>query len=154
MKIAVFSDSHGELELMNSAVAGYRPDMVIHLGDFSGDAHELKRKYPRIPFTIVRGNCDPVSTDNITEFLSLGGSRVLITHGHMSQVRIDLLAIEYTARSAGADVALFGHTHEAIHTVNKGITLFNPGAVSSYEKTSWGQIEISDNKLTFNITEI
>lgn len=38
MKIALFSDSHGELGVMRHVLSVTEPDVVIHLGDYAKDA--------------------------------------------------------------------------------------------------------------------
>jgi putative phosphoesterase len=151
MKIAVFADSHGELSSMESAITEYSPGMVIHLGDFSSDAHKLQKIFPQLPFLVVQGNCDIYPTDKTSEMLELGSMMALVTHGHKYEVRLDLLNIEYAAREMGAHGAIFGHTHEAVYKVKNGITLFNPGAIGGYGPSSWGQIEITDGRPSFKI---
>ena len=42
MKILIFSDSHGYNVSMACAVEREAPDMVLHLGDHTDDAHELE----------------------------------------------------------------------------------------------------------------
>ena len=46
MKIAIFSDSHGETETMCDVVEKEKPDMIIYLGDGIADAEQLNVKYP------------------------------------------------------------------------------------------------------------
>ena len=46
MRLAVFSDSHGFCASMIGAVRAYRPDMILHLGDYSRDAEELIKEFP------------------------------------------------------------------------------------------------------------
>ena len=58
MKILVFADSHGRSAGMFYAIENEKPDAVIHLGDYTGDADELERAYRAIPVYRVRGNND------------------------------------------------------------------------------------------------
>ena len=45
MKVAVFSDTHSNNELMLEAVRRCRPDAAIHLGDHDRDAVELRHEF-------------------------------------------------------------------------------------------------------------
>ena len=58
MKILVFSDSHGNIQNMEQAVRGDRPDYILHLGDVNPDARALRKLFPAIPMECVCGNCD------------------------------------------------------------------------------------------------
>ena len=37
MLIAVFADSHGEIDAMCAAIDEHKPDMAVHLGDYVRD---------------------------------------------------------------------------------------------------------------------
>ena len=41
MKILIFSDSHGDVDIMRDIVEKEKPDMIIHLGDSIKDAEKL-----------------------------------------------------------------------------------------------------------------
>ena len=49
MKILVLSDSHSSMRLMRRSVDILKPDAVIHLGDYIGDAEALEEEYPHLP---------------------------------------------------------------------------------------------------------
>lgn len=53
-----------------------------------------------------------------------------MTHGHMSYVKYeyDLETLTSQAVQAGADIALYGHTHEQHLSESRGVTLLNPGS--------------------------
>lgn len=129
VKVCVFSDSHGYAENMIAAVELERPSACVFLGDGERDLDELMRRYPNITFYAVRGNCDIFSELNSALCFTIEGVRIYATHGHMSNVKIesryDTLASQ--AVDAGAQIALFGHTHSQHHSVNHGVTLINPG---------------------------
>ena len=40
-KVLVLSDSHGDVDAMERAVARERPDLILHLGDLCRDFDEL-----------------------------------------------------------------------------------------------------------------
>ena len=75
MLIAVFADSHGELDGMCAAIDGHRPDMVLHLGDYARDAESLEKYYPGLDIRYVRGNCDGWYSDAARSTKRWGMSR-------------------------------------------------------------------------------
>ena len=69
MRILVISDSHGQLGNLNKILkeAG-KVDRVIHLGDAVGQDEEI-REMCGCPVTIVRGNCDFYSKNELVEIV-------------------------------------------------------------------------------------
>lgn len=143
MKLLILSDSHRNLDYMQKAVELERPDRIIHLGDHEADAMRLREKYPNIPMYSVTGNCDyggaPLVINEIIE-----GVRFYMTHGHTVGVRYGLLRAELTAREAGANVFLFGHTHESLCEWVNGIWIVNPGSCSGRGPVTYAVIELND----------
>ncbi len=129
MKILVFSDSHRFVQPMVDAVLAEDPAQIIHLGDVEPDARELSRLFPAIPVASVPGNCDLGSTDDPVKQFTLGGKKFFITHGHRYGVKLGYAKLVNTGMAAGADVVLFGHTHQAFETWLDGVLIANPGAV-------------------------
>ena len=143
MKILVLSDSHGEFRYMEQAVFAETPDCIVHLGDKRRDGEMLQKKFCRIPYIGVPGNCDFAGEEPAVIVKDFQGVRILITHGHCHAVKFGLLRLGLAASEAGASVALYGHTHCAAHDLFEGIQLFNPGAASGGDP-SYGVVEISD----------
>lgn len=146
MKIAVFSDTHGNTGPMLRTAEELLPDAIAHLGDFGRDAACLKEKFPDIPLYAVRGNCD-VSPDAPEELAAeLGGVRVLLCHGHRYGVdwgRLDSLV--YAAQEKGCALVLYGHTHRAENTELGGVRLVNPGTAGAGGVLSCAVVEIFPN---------
>ena len=69
-----------------------------------------------------------------------------MTHGHAYGVKRGLLSMELAAREAGADAAVFGHTHTAYCENSNGIWLMNPGACGG-GRSSYGVILIENGSL-------
>lgn len=113
MKLLVFSDSHGVVMYMESAVRAHRPDMVLHLGDCVEDFQALRALFPDLPMDHVPGNCDYGADGPATKLLTLSGARIFMTHGHRYGVKSGYLRAIYAAREQQADLLLFGHTHYA-----------------------------------------
>ena len=151
MKIAVFSDSHGDISSMLAAVRSFSPDMIFHLGDHAKDADELTIQ-TGIQVRRVRGNCDFGSTAPESDMFVLAGRRILMCHGHRHKVKISLDCLLDAAIFSRADIVLYGHTHTA-HLEHEGnMLLLNPGSIGSGSHRSWAKLIIDDEKVTAKIT--
>ena len=148
MKLLVLSDSHGELTYMQLAYEREKPDVVIHLGDLIPDAKGFLQANPGMRLLQVAGNCDGYHFDpGISERMvtELDGVRFFITHGHKQKVKFGLMLLNFAAQEAGAEVALFGHTHTAHCKKHGGLWMLNPGSCNS-SRGSYGVIEIRNQK--------
>ncbi len=129
MRIIVFSDSHGRMHNCLRAMHLAGPvDHILHLGDTVRDTEDLGIVYPDTPITYVCGNCDFCAGEDTEKTVEIGGKRLFLCHGHSLGVKEDLSRLAAAAR--GADLALFGHTHEAFDGEVDGVHLFNPGSIS------------------------
>ena len=114
MRILVLSDSHGCVDPMEQCVERVQPQVILHLGDCVRDAQRLEELYPDIPLLGVPGNCDYGGLDQPERLTELGGVRILMMHGHTRHVKSGPMAAMYAARECGADILLFGHTHQPL----------------------------------------
>ena len=138
-KIGILSDSHGDwrnLERLLSQMG--RVDAICFLGDIDQDADRLQEwaeKTPVSPLLFsVRGNNDLASRRPYDLLTVLGGKRIFLTHGHRYHVRQGTDELVYKAKALGAEVALYGHTHEPYCSYDGGILVINPGAAGN----PWG----------------
>lgn len=145
MIAAVFSDSHGSVELMTEAVRRCRPDIIIHLGDYERDAFILHDEFPHIPFFSVAGNCDMARRSPLWDTVPLGPVKAFICHGHMYNVKMGLYSLYYAAQEQGASLALFGHTHIPCNEQIGGVHLINPGSAGTGRSPTWAKLEVLDN---------
>lgn len=129
MKILIVSDSHGDWHTLQRLVEREKPDRVLHLGDLLGDAQKLSLVCPEISVEAVWGNCDGwVARGETERVLTYEGVRFFMTHGHGYQVKSTQAFVLRAGRQAGADVILFGHTHQAVlEQQDDGVWLVNPG---------------------------
>lgn len=149
MKLAIVSDTHGNWPLVRDAIRREADvDYLLFLGDHASDGRQLQQALG-IPAFIVRGNCDACEDAPEEQLVELGGWKLLICHGHRYHVKQNLQSIYYRGLEAGADIVLFGHTHQAIYEAG-AVTLINPGSVSSrnlaLDTASWGLLTLSDKK--------
>ena len=128
-RIAVFSDSHGRLEVFEKAVRELKDiSAIVHLGDCASDAAEIMLMTGREILTI-NGNCDIISREPLFRKFVLDGKTVYCTHGHREHVKMGLMRLSYRAEEEQADLVLYGHTHiQSVQMIGK--TCFvNPGAM-------------------------
>ncbi len=148
----VLSDSHGDVGTMIDVVEKERPDEIIHLGDYLQDAEELSYAYPEILVSMVPGNCDfHVGVKDVLR-LEREGFIILMAHGHQWRIKSGpALAIEI-AREAGAEVLLYGHTHEAACWQDDGMWIMNPGTVGGRRaRAGYGVIEVTQGDIRCEI---
>ena len=146
IKAAVFSDTHSSTALMLEAVRRYRPDVLIHLGDYERDALVLKSEFPEIPLYNVCGNCDMAPAAPVSDIVPLGPVKAFITHGHAFNVEWgDVSRLAYAALEAGAKIALFGHTHETFDEEIGSVRVINPGTAGKGRELTWAKLEIYEN---------
>jgi len=147
MKLLVFSDSHGAVYKMRSAVKNHPDaDMILFLGDGLRDADTVFDELPDIPHAAVTGNCDFTSTYGSETYLSeqtldLGGIRIFMCHGHKYGAKSTQMNLWMRGLEKEASLVLFGHTHEPFEHVIDGVRLFNPGSIG---QGSYGIIYIEN----------
>jgi putative phosphoesterase len=130
MKIAILSDTHRHYSAINDAIKLLDDiDVLIHLGDNTDDVQAIERSFKGKIYS-VKGNCDFSSSIPNERIEVIGGKKFFITHGHRYDVKYDLLSLIYRAQELEADVALFGHTHQAYISYEQGVWIVNPGSVS------------------------
>lgn len=153
MRILVLSDMHHRKSMFCAALEA-QPEAthVLYLGDGTPAAEELAAAYPDRDFYFVCGNCDFNSMQPAKRILTLGGKKILMTHGHLYGVKSTTENIKNAALSEGCKIAVFGHTHQPLELYSDGVYLLNPGALcGSSTKPSYGIIEISAAGIMTNI---
>ena len=146
MRLLILSDSHRYMDFMERCLEVFRPDCVIHLGDYYPDGHSLRALAPNASFYQVPGNCDEYSCDPFLPRIlvpTIGGVRFYLTHGHQHRVKQTLALLLKDARAENAQVVLYGHTHiPDLHREADGLLVMNPGAAGF--AGSAGLIEIEN----------
>ena len=158
-RILVLSDSHGQRELFRLIVekAGPSCDALVFCGDGAGDfvscmddaasdAAFAEFVPPVAAFVEGNGDADrfPVrfnpagkkSSDVFYELiipkrqiLQAAGHVIYAVHGHEQGAYYGTEALERECEAAGADIALYGHTHIAAE-MRRGVYVVNPGSIS------------------------
>lgn len=144
--ILVISDSHGNLKGVEELLPKIAEnDLVIHLGDGAGDMRGVRSLYPDKVYACA-GNCDffsPLPSDGELEVERV---KIYYCHGHRYSVKSGLDELAKEAKRRGADIALYGHTHEAKISVVDGVTLINPG--SMHFSTCYCYLVVNKDKFT------
>ncbi len=158
-RILILSDSHGQRELFRLIVekAGPSCDALVFCGDGAGDfvscmddaasdAAFAEFVPPVAAFVEGNGDADrfPVrfnpagkkSSDVFYELiipkrqiLQAAGHVIYAVHGHEQGAYYGTEALERECEAAGADIALYGHTHIAAE-MRRGVYVVNPGSIS------------------------
>ncbi len=166
MNILVFSDSHGNGDRIEEVVRRQitPPDAIFFLGDGLRDLAWCDLGGSRL--YSVRGNCDFYSTDDTKDEIltELGGIRIFAAHGHKYSVKSGYLGMAAKAASLGADIMLFGHTHEPMcYTFNVGDTVLNikltkklfvmnPGSIG--QGKSFGNITVRNGIILLSLADM
>ncbi len=143
MNILLLSDSHGHPDCIREAAELTHPDCILFAGDGLRDLSDAGIP-SNTPVYAVRGNCDAL-WDPLTvqypeeQMLVLGGVRILLMHGHRAGVKSGPERAAAHAAALGADVLVFGHTHEVYESffspqagAGAPLLVCNPGSVGKY----------------------
>ncbi|MCL6639373.1 MAG: metallophosphoesterase [Firmicutes bacterium] len=146
MRVLVVSDTHGLIEFAVQALkeAG-AVDLILHAGDHYRDGKALAEK-TCLPVRSVAGNCDSRLEGPLELMIEVEGQRILLTHGHTMDVKKSGGKLLARAEETGAGAVVYGHTHAAGFSRERGILLFNPGSVSiprDGHRPSYGILEVT-----------
>ncbi len=165
MKGIIFSDSHGRTEGMTRVLRMHPDaDVVFFLGDGIRDIEGIRQSFPDHTYFAVRGNCDFTSVMDgtpigKTDEVVLERKKIVFTHGDLYSVKYTVDRLSYLAEERGADVVLFGHTHEPYLHYESGdhpFYLFNPGSIGEPRdgEPSFGVLTIRDGEILLSHGEI
>ena len=130
MIVAVISDTHKiDKYIKLSKKYIQKADILVHLGDNASDVEEIAKDFGGKIYS-VRGNCDVRKDAPIEQIIEVEGKKIFFTHGHEYGVKYTLTNIMCKGMEVGADVVLFGHTHEKALQRNNGMIFMNPGSIS------------------------
>ncbi|MBF0706346.1 metallophosphoesterase [Alkalihalobacillus hwajinpoensis] len=150
MKVLVVSDNHSSNEELQNLVERHQNEVecMIHCGDseFDYDASEM------LPFQVrVSGNCDYDHRYPDESVDKVGNKTVFTTHGHLYNVKMTLMKLQYKAEEVQADLVCFGHSHEVLSVFEEGTLFLNPGSVKlprkppiqTYAIVEWSENDVS-----------
>lgn len=130
MKVLIVSDTHGRHGNLRTVLTRVgRPDMLIHCGDVE-DGERHIREMVDCEIHMVKGNNDFFSSLEKEDVFEIGRYRVLLTHGHIYRVGMGVERLKEAARTRGASIVMFGHTHRPVIDQMDSVTILNPGSIS------------------------
>ncbi|CDO01710.1 metallophosphatase [Oceanobacillus picturae] len=124
-KVLIISDSHGLTDELLQIKKEHNLEYMIHCGDseLDLDSEEMEG------FFKVAGNCDMDTRYPEEQTMEIDKIKILAVHGHLHNVKQNLLTAGYRAEELGAQVICFGHTHVAgAQQVNDQLFI-NPGSI-------------------------
>lgn len=130
MRILIVSDTHRSNALYLQLVKKHAPlDMVIHCGDVEGSEYTIESAV-QCPVHIVAGNNDFFSGLKQEDEFMIGKYKVMLTHGHHYYISMGNELLKDEAKSRGADIVMYGHTHRPVIEQGDGIVAINPGSLT------------------------
>ncbi|MDD6035282.1 MAG: metallophosphoesterase [Lachnospiraceae bacterium] len=130
MKAVIVSDSHGRFGGLQEIIEREKPfDLLIHAGDIQGGTGCLE-DWAECPVYAVRGNCDWSGELSQELLVPFGSHTIFLTHGHRYGVKSGIETLAMAAKEAGADIAVYGHSHIPSAEERYGVVTLNPGSVS------------------------
>ncbi len=160
MYALIFSDSHGKTYNMQEVIDRQTgaPNAVFFLGDGLHDLDTLESG--RAELYCVRGNCDVFAPfEDEEQTVVFDGLRIFMTHGHRYMVKSGFAVAAEKALKKGADILLFGHTHQPIcilvragekvgdTVAKKDLWIFNPGSV---REGYFGTLTVKNGQVLLN----
>lgn len=136
-RILVISDTHRNVRRLKEVMDREKHvDMVLHLGDLEGHGKYVEQ-VTDCELQAVRGNCDYDGGWPVDTMVEIGGHLIFMTHGHRYSVDYGLYELEDIARSCGADIAMYGHTHcPYFEKQEDGFVILNPGSLGNPRQAS------------------
>lgn len=130
MKILIVSDTHGRRGNLDAVLEKEgKIDMLLHLGDVEGDEDYIEER-AGCPVHMIAGNNDFFSRLPGEKEIQIGKYRVFMTHGHGYYVSVNTRRLREAAEAHGADIVLFGHTHQPYLDVEGDLKVINPGSIA------------------------
>lgn len=164
MIIGVMGDTHGFLTEMREAalkmLKSYNAELIIHLGDDSTDADELRAFIPDIisvPGIFEDRYKDPKFPNRIIQ--EFEGVPFLMTHTPTRDPHDIHGDIDPTEAAANGDVkvVLHGHTHQPAVEEKNGAIYINPGHMKPDDKRgnrpTFAMIDLTPPKMRVRIIE-
>lgn len=158
MRILVISDSHNYV--LDSQIDVIKKhgnfDILIHCGDKYKDAEKFAYKLNIEKIIQVPGNCDHNLDKSPVIIETIEGKKLIITHGHLHNVKSSIYELLIHAKEIKADAAIYGHTHCAQNEIIDNILIFNPGStiMPKCGKESFGILDITPEKIHGSIISL
>lgn len=138
MKLLITGDIHGRNDILDKILKKEKDfDLHLNTGDLGIDIKSVEKA----KMIAVKGNNDiyhDLPTERLIEF---NGLKILLTHGHLQNVKYGLTELIEMAKEVNANVCIFGHTHDAFYKTIEHIEFINPGALNGLNDKSYAIYE-------------
>jgi len=133
MKLLITGDIHGQYDVLEKVLKKEKHfDLHLNTGDLGLDIETINK----LGMIAVKGNTDYDLNLPTERLIEHQGLRILLTHGHLQNVKYGLNELIVMAEEMQANICIFGHTHDAFYRQINHVTFINPGALSGhYAKT-------------------
>lgn len=133
MKLLITGDIHGQYDVLEKVLKKEKHfDLHLNTGDLGLDIETINQ----LGMIAVKGNTDYDLNLPTERLIEHQGLRILLTHGHLQNVKYGLNELIVMAEEMQANICIFGHTHDAFYRQINHVTFINPGALSGhYAKT-------------------
>ncbi len=164
MRMALFSDTHGNKEAMRDALLSEGPfNRMIHLGDGVADGMSVSNEVG-VKFCGVRGNEDFASQHPEEVTFSAGNWTITAIHGHQMDINPYHSQLQWQqhfndmvkwAIRKRSQLFLYGHSHCAALQEVDGVVICNPGDqyVGSAGAPTFAVINAENQRLTVQLME-
>jgi len=154
MKILVFSDNHGEKENLLRILKQHQDvERIFSLGDSEMKETELSS----LGIVGVKGNYPYEPKFPYELKFAFFDKKILLTHGHLHQVKSGISKLLIHAYAEGADIVCFGHTHRTYLEKFDKLIVLNPGSLSTWrsnENPTYAIIDINEKMVSIKILNI
>lgn len=147
VRVVVVSDSHGYAERLERLMAFINStEGLVFCGDGMRDIIRVRGGIT-VPITCVKGNNDFGLIPDIVDhtIMSIGETRVFVTHGHLLGARNGRALMAVTAKSNDCSLVFFGHTHKYTDIEDDAVRFINPGALCN---GSYAVVTFDGKKIT------
>jgi putative phosphoesterase len=153
MKIVVFSDAHGNSEIIDHILAFNKDaDYVISLGDAEVTEEFLVER----DIIMIKGNSRRDPGFVYQRDFEVEDKRIYLTHGHKQKVNKGIDNLVKETVHGNYDCVLYGHTHIAKKDVIMKTHFINPGSCVSPRNMlppTYLIIEIKEGDITYTLKD-
>lgn len=159
MKIGVLSDSHHDKFRMLEVIDAFKEEgvtCILHAGDNYSDAQFIESVVD-VPVYMVKGNCDFETSAERIKIIELKGTKILLTHGHLFNVRYNSNGLVEKAQEENCDCVVYGHTHIPQNELIENVLVFNPGSITQprgRSTNSYGILELFEGRISGQIKKL
>src|SRR5690606_5042983 len=138
MKLLITGDIHGRSDILDKVLTIEKDyDMHLCTGDLGLDLKTLEVNH----IIAVKGNNDYYHDLPTERLIEHQGLRILLTHGHLQNVKYGLNELILMAKEMDANICIFGHTHDAFYRRIDNIIFINPGALTGHKDKTFAVYE-------------